>query len=79
MKTPDEIKEHQSRFRDGAWKWYAPDELASWVILLGKRATHRTEPEKAAKDITDAQNYLAMLEAWLHAQAGCLTPPESES
>ena len=63
MATPEQIKEHANRFKDGAWRLYTFEELAQWVQLLSKRATHRTELEKIQKDLTDAENYLAMMNA----------------
>lgn len=65
MNTPDQILEHAPRFAADAWKTYTVGELAMWVHLLRKRAGHRTEPEKVAKDQADADNYEAMLKAAL--------------
>lgn len=66
--TPDQIKEHSENYKDGAWRNYSIDELAGWVNNLSKRALHRSTEttesrQKARKDITDARNYLAMIEA----------------
>lgn len=63
MATPEQIKEHASKYKDGAWRNYSYEELAQWVQLLTKRAAHRMEFEKADKDLHDASNYLAMLQA----------------
>lgn len=62
-KTPDQIKPLSEDFVDGSWRNYTAFELAMWVHLLRKRASHRTDPEKAEKDRRDADNYNAMLEA----------------
>ena len=61
MSTPEQIKEHSHKYKDGAWRLYSFEELVNWVQLLSKRATHRTELEKIQKDLTDAENYLAMI------------------
>lgn len=61
MHTPDGIKEHSSKFKPDAWMEYTTGELAMWVHLLRKRAEHRTDAEKAAKDRSDADNYESML------------------
>ena len=63
MATPEEIKEHAHRFKDGAWRNYSYEELANWVHNLTKRAIHRTEVMKVEKDLVDARNYLAMFVA----------------
>lgn len=68
MKTPTQIKNDEPRFLADAWKAYSIAELAMWVHLLRKRAEMRAEPEKAAKDLKDAENYEAMLRAKLEAQ-----------
>ena len=65
MKTPDQIKQHNSKYKDDAWKKYEPLELAYWVVLLAKRATHRDDAQKAQKDLLDARNYLSMFQAWV--------------
>lgn len=65
MQTPEQIEEHDARFKPDAWKDYTVAELAMWSHLLRKRAAMRVEPEKAAKDIADAENYEAMLKAAL--------------
>lgn len=64
---PESLVAHQSKYREGAWDEYSIDELGQWVHLLAKRATHRTDPEKRAKDLTDAQNYLDVIQAKLNA------------
>lgn len=65
MQTPDQIKKDEPRFSPDAWKDYTVGELAMWVHLLRKRAVMRAEPEKAEKDLRDADNYEAMLKAVL--------------
>lgn len=64
-KTPDSIKEHQPKFKEGIWQTYSINELGMWVHLFMKRALHRKDKLKARKDITDAQNYLNMMQAKL--------------
>lgn len=67
MKTPESIVQHQARFKADAWKDYSIVELGNAISFFVKRAAHRTEMEKAAKDLTDAQNYLDMLQAHVTA------------
>ena len=55
------LGEHQSKFKVKSWKNYTDEELRWWIKLLRKRAEHRTDPEKKAKDIKDASNYGLML------------------
>lgn len=59
--TPEQIKPHAHKYSEGAWRNYSYEELAQWVALLTKRATHRTQFEKVIKDLDDAENYLAMM------------------
>ena len=61
MSTPEQIKPHADKFKEGAWRNYSYEELAQWVNLLTKRACHRTQIEKVDKDLDDAANYLAMM------------------
>jgi hypothetical protein len=60
LKTPEELERHTHNYKDNAWMDYTFEELGWWTRLLQKRATHRTNPEKAAKDLYDANNYHAM-------------------
>ena len=61
MPTPEEIRPHASDYLSGAWREYSFEELGMWVHLLATRAFHRANKEKAAKDLEDAKNYLAMM------------------
>ena len=63
MATPEEIKEHAHKFNDGAWRKYSYEELAQWVTLLTKRATHRSNFELADDDLDAAYNYMIMFKA----------------
>lgn len=63
MTTPDEILRYSSKFKDGSWRNYSYEELAQWVQLLTKRASHRMDFNRAEKDLYDANNYLEMLKA----------------
>ena len=49
MKTPDQIKQHNSKYKDDAWKKYEPLELAtglcSWQKGLPIETTHK-KPKK---------------------------------
>jgi hypothetical protein len=61
MKNPKQIEEHAHKFTPAAWTQFTVAELSMWAHLLRKRAGMRTEPHKAAKDRTDADNYEAMM------------------
>jgi len=63
MATPESILPHADKYKEGAWRNYSYEELAQWINLLTKRASHRTQFEKAQKDLDDANNYLEMLKA----------------
>lgn len=63
--TPEQIKKYASRFKDGAWRNYGFTELAQWIELLTKRATHRAKFEDLIKDLDAAENYLAMMNSKL--------------
>jgi hypothetical protein len=65
MQTPPALEPHQSDYHPQAWLQYSLMELGMWVHLLAKRAEHRLDPEKQAKDLYDAQNYLSMMKAKL--------------
>lgn len=54
--------EHESDYKPEAWKEYPLSELGLWVHLFAKRATHRSDKAKVEKDLTDAQNYLTMMQ-----------------
>lgn len=60
---PDSIKVHQDDYKDKAWCEYSLMELGWWVHLLVQRSSHRSNPKKRAKDLYDARNYLAMMDA----------------
>jgi hypothetical protein len=69
MATPEQIKKHAHKYKEGTWKNYTYEELAQWVNLLTMRASHRTQFEKSQKDLDDANNYLEMLKAKFAEQA----------
>ena len=64
---PAQLDEHQKDYKAGAWEMYTIAELGWWVHLFTTRARHRDNPEKRAKDIHDARNYLAMITAKVDA------------
>jgi len=66
-KLPESCKDHQCKYKEGAWRTYSLMELGNWVHLLSRRAQHRTDLDKAKKDMLDARNYLNMMEARLDA------------
>ncbi len=52
-------------YKPGTWRNYDFNELGWFVHLLAKRAQHRSDPEKKAKDLYDAGRYLEMMQAKL--------------
>jgi hypothetical protein len=68
---PAAIAPHDRSYKDRAWADYSIEELGMWVHLLVKRAQMRSDPDKARKDLYDARNYAAMIQAHLdEADAG---------
>jgi len=65
LSTPERCEPHQVDYKPRAWEAYTLAELGWWVHLLTKRAGHRSNAEKRAKDLYDAKNYLSMMEAKL--------------
>jgi hypothetical protein len=61
--TPPAVAKHQADFKPEAWKDMSVIELATWVEQLTKRAARRANDAKRDKDLYDASNYLAMLQA----------------
>lgn len=61
------LEAHEQDYKPNAWEAYSFDELGSFVHLLAKRATHRSDSAKCHKDLYDAQNYLSMMQAKLDA------------
>lgn len=62
------LEAHQEDYKPKAWEMYTLQELGMWVHLFHERAIHRTEVEKATKDLHDAKNYLWMVEQKLKAR-----------
>jgi hypothetical protein len=67
METPTSIVAHEPKYQPNAWRDYTIQELGNWVHLLVKRSAHRADPEKKAKDLRDAQNYLDMVQSHIDA------------
>lgn len=67
LNTPESIIEHEPKYHSNSWKQYTVAELGQWVHLLVKRAYHRSDMQKRAKDLNDAQNYLNMMQAHINA------------
>ena len=67
MKTPESIYPYRGKYKDHSWEDYTPEELGMWVHLFIKRAYHRTQKEKIEKDLTDAQNYLNMMQEHINS------------
>jgi len=61
MDTLESIEDNQDDYHEGPWKTYSNLELGRLVHNLLKRAMHRKNAEKKAKDIKDARVYLDML------------------
>lgn len=68
LQKPACLDEHQHKYNEGAWQEYTLQELGNWVHLFVKRASHRSCPDKRAKDLHDAQNYLNMMQAHIDAE-----------
>ena len=66
-KLPESCVEHQPKYHSLAWMQYTLAELGQWVHLFVKRAGHRKNAAKRNKDLTDAQNYLDMMQAHIDA------------
>lgn len=66
----DNFENHSGDYSPDAYLEYSYEELGQWVGLLMKRANMRTTVEKMNKDIGDARNYLAMMEAKLTSEIG---------
>ena len=64
------LEKHQKDYKERAWKNYTFSELGNFVHLLAKRAGHRSNEEKKAKDLYDAANYLRMMELKLSELTG---------
>jgi len=64
---PEALKLHEQDYNPAAWEQYTFQELGNFVHLLAKRATHRANPDKRAKDLYDAENYLSMMKSKLDA------------
>lgn len=73
IELPKSCEKHQSKYHGNAWKDYTLAELGQWVHLFVKRAAHRSDTTKRAKDLSDAQNYLHMMQA--HIDAAIATEP----
>jgi hypothetical protein len=69
MQTPEQIIPHANDYKNKAWQQYTEEELGWWVRLLTKRAEHRDNEDKKAKDLYDAGNYQAMLDEMQQAGA----------
>ncbi len=62
---PSHLKAHEQDYKPQAWEQYSMQELGNWVHLLSTRAVHRSDTAKMKKDLYDARNYLAMMQAKL--------------
>lgn len=57
----DGLEPHEADYKPLSMEEYSNEELRQWVHLLRKRAGHRTNEEKRAKDLYDADNYERVL------------------
>lgn len=73
LSKPACIEKHQADYKQEAWRDLSFIELALWVEQLTKRAGRRTIPVARDKDLYDAGNYLAMLNAKFEATKAELT------
>ena len=64
---PEQLDQYDAEYKPQAWEAYTLAELGWWVHLFAKRAGHRSDAEKRAKDLNDADNYLAMMKAKVDA------------
>lgn len=71
-KPLEPFKDSNLDYKVNSWLKYSIEELGQWVALLVKRADHRTNPDKAAEDLRDAYEYLAMLRAHIGAKQSLL-------
>ena len=65
MNSPQSLATHEDKYKPQAWQQYTLQELGEWVHLFHKRAGHRSDKDKAHKDLTDARNYLDMMKEYL--------------
>lgn len=63
--TPQSCESHQGDYKEKAWEMYSLDELGGIVHFFTKRSKHRKHLGKREKDLTDAQNYLNMMQSKL--------------
>lgn len=66
------LEKHQPDYYQNSWEEYTFQELGNIIGFFAKRATHRAKEEKLRKDLYDAKNYLAMMEAKLKAKSESL-------
>lgn len=62
-RTPPALWPHRNDFRGEAWREYTLELLGNTVAFFVQRSQQRTNPRKIAKDLYDAKNYLAMMQA----------------
>jgi hypothetical protein len=67
LKTPSSIASYEHKYKADAWNHYSIGELGGIVAFFVKRASHRTDRVERDKDLTDAQNYLDMMQAHVTA------------
>ena len=66
-RAPYALKYHRDDYADQSWKGYTLEQLGNAVAFFVKRSVQRSKPAKQAKDLYDANNYLAMMQAHIDA------------
>lgn len=61
--TPESIIPNAPDYKNRAWEEYTVAELGNIIHFFVKRAGHRQDPVKAAKDLKEARAYRDMLNA----------------
>jgi len=62
----EDFEKHNADYAPEAYLHYSYTEFGQIVNFLMKRASMRTDEKKREKDIYDARNYLAMMNAKLN-------------
>jgi len=66
-KTPPSLATFATVYENNSWRQHTLEELGQAVAFFCKRSQQRSDARKRAKDLRDANNYLAMLTAHVDA------------